>query len=404
MANSILTIDMITRESLRILENNLVFARNVNKQYDSSFGVEGAKIGSSLRIRKPNRYTLRTGATLSTQDTTEKQETLTIDQQVGVDLNFTTEELTLHMDDFSSRIIKPAMATVANKVDLDGLAEYKNVYQQVGTPGTTPATAKVLLDAHAKMDEAATPRDGYRCSTVDPQANASLIDGLKSLFNNQGDIGQQYKNGIFGANVLGYKEISVDQNIARHTTGTHSTGSTPLVAGAPTEGASTIATDGWALSTAVLKQGDVFTIAGVNSVNPQSRQSTGQLQQFVVTADGTSDGSGLLTISISPALNSTGAYQSISALPADNAALTVVGTEATEYPVNMTYHRDAFVLGTADLILPKGTDMASRQVHNGVSIRIIRDYDINNDKLPCRLDILYGWKTVYAELASRLIG
>ena len=402
MANTNLNADIITKESLRILENECVFARNVDRQHDTSFAQEGGKIGASIRIRKPNRYTVRTGATLSAQDVTQTQTTLTVATQIGVDVNFTSEELTMDIENFSKNILQPAIVTVANKLDLDGLAEYKNVYQQVGTPGTTPATAKVILDAGAKLDEAACPRDGQRCINVDPQANASLIDALKGIFNPNLGISEQYKSGLFGMNVLGFKEISVDQNIARHTIGTKA--GTPVMNGSTSSGATSLVTDGWTASSAILKQGDVFTIANVYSVNPQSRQSTGQLAQFVVTADVSADGSGNATIAISPTLYSSGVFQNVDSLPADNAAITVAGTASTEYPINMTYHKDAFTLATVDLVMPKGVDMASRQAHNGISMRLVRSFDINNDKFPCRIDLLYGWHTQYPELACRLIG
>ncbi len=407
MANTNLTIDQITNESLMVLENETVFSRNVDKQHDSTFAREGAKIGNTLRIRLPDQYTLRTGAALSVQDAVETSVTLTVDNQVGVDLNFTSEELTMDIDKFAERKLKPAIAEIANKIDLDGLDEYKNIAQQVGTPGTTPATALIILQAAQKLDESATPRDGNRCVNVDPAANASLIDSLKGVFNPNLGIASQYKSGLFGENVLGFKEISVDQNIARHTVGAHA--GTPLTNGAVANGASSVVTDGWDNSvTGLLLQGDVFTIAGVYSVNPRSKQSTGNLKQFVVTADVNSGAStGPATISISPTIYdaTTGkGLQNVSALPADGAAIVVTGSASTEYPINMVYHKTAITLATADLIMPGGVDMASRQVHNGISLRIVRAYDINNDKFPCRVDVLYGWKVQREELACRLIG
>lgn len=402
MANTNLTIDQITREGLRILVNNLGFARNTNKEYDSSFANDGAKIGDTLRVRKPARYTIRTGAALGVQDHTETKVDLTLDQQIGVDVNFTSKELTLDIDDFSDRVLKPAMATIANKIDLDGLALYKDVFSSVGTPGTTPATAAVLLDANEYMDDQSTPRDGERCSALNPAANSAMVDGLKGLFQSSGKLDAQYRKGMMGMDTLGYKEIYMDQNVNVHTTGAF--GGTTLVDDASiVDGDATIGIDAFTDAAPTVKKGDVFTIAGVNSVNPQNRQSTGKLQQFVVTADVTGS-SNQLTAAISPALNLTGAFQTIDALPIDNAAVTFIGTASTGYPQNLAYHRDAFTLGTADLIMPNGVDFASRQVHEGISMRIVRDYDINNDKMPCRIDVLYGWKSLYGELATRIWG
>jgi len=399
MSNINLTIDQITREGLRVLVNNLGFSRNTNKEYDSSFANDGAKIGDTLRVRKPARYTIRSGATLDVQDHTETKVDLTLDQQIGVDVNFTSKELTLDIDDFSDRILKPAMATIANKIDLDGLALYKDVFSSVGTPGTTPATAAVLLDANEYMDDQATPRDGERCLAMNPAANSAMVNGLKGLFQSSGKLAAQYRKGMMGMDTLGYKEIYMDQNVNVHTCGTYN--GAHVLNGAVTDAADTATSTTLTIGTGtgLYAVGDVITIAGVNSVNPQNRQSTGKLQQFtVVTSTSTT------SIAVSPAIRSTGAFQTVDALPASNAAITEVGTASTAYPQNLAYHRDAFTLGSADLLMPNGVDFASRQVHEGISMRIVRDYDINNDAMPCRIDVLYGWKTLYPELATRIWG
>jgi len=284
MANTNLTIDQITKEGLRILVNNLGFARNCNKEYDSSFANDGAKIGDTLRIRKPSRYTIRTGATLNVQDHTETKVDLQLDTQAGVDVNFTSKELTLDISDFSDRVLKPAMATIANKIDLDGLALYKDVFSSVGAPGTTPATAAVLLDANEYMDDQATPRDGERCCAMNPAANSAMVDGLKGLFQSSGKLDAQYRKGMMGMDTLGYKEIYMDQNVNVHTTGSYNgahviDGNHATSADSATSTALTIKT-----GTGTFAVGDVFTIAAVNSVNPQNRQSTGKLKHFTVTS------------------------------------------------------------------------------------------------------------------------
>ncbi len=399
MANTNLTIDQITKEGLRILVNNLGFARNCNKEYDSSFANDGAKIGDTLRIRKPSRYTIRTGATLNVQDHTETKVDLQLDTQAGVDVNFTSKELTLDISDFSDRVLKPAMATIANKIDLDGLALYKDVFSSVGAPGTTPATAAVLLDANEYMDDQATPRDGERCCAMNPAANSAMVDGLKGLFQSSGKLDAQYRKGMMGMDTLGYKEIYMDQNVGVHTTGSYN--GAHVIDGNHATSADSAATTALTLKTGTgtFTVGDVFTIADVYSVNPQNRQTTGKSQQFtVVTSTSTT------SIAVSPALRTQGAFQTVDALALDGAAMTEVGTASTAYPQNLAYHRDAFTLGTADLIMPNGVDFASRQVHEGISMRIVRDYDINNDALPCRIDVLYGWKTLYPELATRVWG
>jgi hypothetical protein len=404
MANTLLTISMITKESLRVLENNLTFAKGVNRQFDDKFGISGAKIGDTLNIRKPARYIGRSGRALATEDITETSVPLQLDTQFGVDISFTSKDMALSIDEFSDRFLKPAMATVANKIDRDGLALYKDVYNSVGTPGTTPTTLRTYLQAGAKLDYEACPRDSLRSVVIDPNAQVEIVDALKGLFQSSTEIKNQYESGNMGL-AAGFK-WSMDQNVQTHTLGPLG-GASPLTNGVPTSGATTLVTDGWTAAAASrLKKGDVFTIANVFAVNPQSRQSTGQLRQFTVTADVSSDGSGNATIPISPAITLTGPTQNVSALPADNAAITVFGVASTLATANMAYHRDAFVLACADLPLPGGVDMASRVSDKqlGLSARMVRAYNINTDELPCRLDVLYGWKTVYPEFACRIMG
>lgn len=404
MANALINSSMITNESLAILENNLAFAKGVSREYDDKFAVSGAKIGDTLNIRKPARYVGRTGAAIGVEDHTETSVALQLDTQFGVDVSFTSSDLTLKIDEFSDRIVAPAMATIANKIDADGLRiGYQATYNAVGTPGTTPATAAVILASGAKLDFEAAPRDSKRSLVIDPLANASMVDVLKGLFQSSDQIEDQYKSGNMGL-AFGYK-WSMDQNVYTHTVGP--LGGTPLVNGVPAQGATTLVTDAWTAAAASrLKKGDVFTIANVYAVNPQSRLSTGQLRQFVVTADVSSDGSGNLTAAISPAIQSTGSFPTVNALPADNAAITVLGAANTVTPANMAFHKDFMVLGCADLLVPKGVDMASRSNSKkvGLSVRMVRQYAISTDAFPCRFDVLYGYKVVYPELACRIMG
>ena len=404
MANTLLTISMITREALRVLENNLTFTKQVNRQYDDRFGVEGAKIGTVLNVRKPPRYVGRTGATLSVEDATETQVAVTLDTQFGVDINFTSEDLALKISDFSKRFVSPAVATIANKIDFSGLALYTSVYNSVGVPGTPgPTTLLQYLNAGVALDNEACPMDGARSVCITPLQQATIVDALKGLFQQSSAIASQYRRGQMGT-AVGF-DWYMDQNCNTHTTGTFTTGSTPLVKGAAQTGASLI-TDGWANSTAVIKKGDVFTLAGVNHVNPQNLTSTGAVQQFVATADGTSDGSGNLTLTISPSITTGTGFKTVDASPADNAVITMVGAETSQSPQGLAFHKDAFTLAMADLPLPQGTDMAARVSDSqlGMSIRLIRDYDITNDKFPCRLDVLFGWAALRPELACRLQG
>jgi hypothetical protein len=350
----------------------------------------------------PNRYVVSSGATLQVQDTEEEQVTLTVATQKHVAMNFTAADLTMSIDDFSSRIIEPAMARLASTVDFDLLQEmYRNTYNQVGTAGTTPNTALVWLQGGQKLDEFATPRDNNRGLIMNPAAQASTVDALKGLFQSSDHIKQQYVSGMMGRG-LGF-DFNMSQNINSHTNGAFA--GTTLVdePGGVSEGDAVVTVDAFTDSAPTVKQGDIFTIVGVNAVNPETGQDTGSLQQFVVTAD-TTGSSNEIDIPISPTLYSSGAKKTVTALPADGVGVTFVGTAEASYPQNMVFHRDAHTLVTADLQMPSGVDFAHREVYDGISLRLIRDYDINNDAFPCRVDVYYGVKTIRPELSCRVTG
>jgi len=398
MSNSILTIDMITRKALEILENNLVLTRTVNRQYDDSFAVEGAKIGSTLRIRLPDRALVTDGAALQVQDDNEQYTTLTVSSQKHIGVNFTTAELTMQLDDFAERVLKPRISQLASSIDADVANSFKYIGNSVGTPGTTPATSLVLLQAQQKLNENAAVMSP-RYATVNPAANAALIEGMKGLFNPVSAISKQFKNGVFGEGILGYDELNMSQSIKQFTTGSRA-GTVTVNATVTTEGSTTVVLTG--LTTTTIKAGDVFTIANVYAVNPQTRESTGSLYQFVALADVTASTTASVTV---PAMYSASqALATVDALPVSGAAVTFLGAASTQYPQNLIYHRDAITFATADLLLPQGVDMASRQVHNGISLRVVRQYDINNDRLPCRIDVLYGYSVIRPQMAVRLWG
>lgn len=404
MANSLLTIDMITRKALEILENNLVLTRNVNRQYDDSFAVEGAKIGSTLRIRLPDRALVTDGAALQVQDDNEQYTTLTVASQKHIGINFTSAELTMQLDDFADRVLKPRISQLASSIDADVANAYKSVYQSVGTPGTTPGTSLVLLQANQKLNEQAAPMSP-RYATVNPAANAALVEGMKGFFNPTGTISRQFKSGMMGEGVLGYDEVNMSQSILNHTTGSRSATATLTIGSTiSAQGTSAVAING-DTGSATFVVGDVFTIAGVYSVNPQTRQSTGSLQQFTVTAAATASSGNWSSVSVSPAIyTSAHALATVDAFPQSGAAVTVLGSASTSYAQNLVYHKDAITFATADLLLPQGVDMASRQVHNGISMRVVRQYDINNDRMPCRIDVLYGYSTIRPQMAARVWG
>jgi hypothetical protein len=411
MADVLLSPQVITDKALQILHNKIVLAKQVNRDYDDMFGKKGAKAGQTIKVRNPVQFTARTGSTLSLQDVVETSQDLTLQPLKGIDWDFDDTDLAMTIDRFSDRYLEPAMNRLATEIDYavyNGI--YKSVYNTVGTPGTPPATSAVILAAGQKLDESSAPRDSKRRVILNPAGQAGVVEGLKGLFQSSERISEQYESGQMGQ-ALGFN-FFMSQNVPTHTVGP--LGGTPLIAGASQGSAGAnnayvatlaLTTDGWTASAAArLKAGDVFTIANVFAVNPETKASTGSLQQFTVQADVSSDGAGAATITISPCPISGGAYQNVTALPADNAAITVLGAANTVSPVNMAFHKDAFTLVTADLELPNGTDMAARSVFDGISLRFVRDFDITNNKRICRFDVLYGFLAQRPQWACRIQG
>lgn len=438
MTQTLLTISDITNEALMVLENECVFSDKVTREYDDKFAIPGAKIGYTVNVRRPARFKGTVGPALNVEDFVESSVPVTLTTQYHVDTQFSSADLLLSMDEFKDRLIKPAVATIANKVDFDGLQfAYQNTANAVGTPGTKPTAALTALTAKAIMDSEATPDDGERCIILDPFSMVSMADALKGLFNPQAAIGEQYKKGMLGKATLGFDWYQ-DQNVNSYNVGAQ--GGTPVFSTSGTSSAlitsgwqdnGTLYTTGWTASTNVLNVGDVITIAGVYAVNPQNRAQWGsnQLRQFVVRpavgtpSNGTftpvtnsfgqvvggkytSDGSGVLQLTIAPAIISGGQFQNVSAAPANNAGITVFGSGGTYSPQSMALHRNAFTLAMADLELPDGVHFAGRAADKktGMSIRIVRQYTINNDAIPARMDVLYGWASLYRELACRVAG
>jgi hypothetical protein len=400
MSNSILTIDMITRKALEILENNLVLTRNVNRQYDDSFAVEGAKIGSTLRIRLPDRALVTDGAALQVQDDNEQFTTLTVASQKHIGVNFTSAELTMQLDDFAERVLKPRISQLASSIDADVANAYKTIGNTVGTPGTTPSTSLVLLQAQQKLNENAAVMSP-RYATVNPAANAGLVEGMKGLFNPTDTISKQFKNGMMGTGVLGFDEINMSQSIKQHMTGSRVATGNSVTTTVTSQGASSIAlTIG---SNLTVKAGDVFTVADCFAVNPQTRESTGSLFQFVALADATASGTAIV-VSVAPIYTAANALATVDSFPVSGKAVVFVGAASSQYAQNLVYHKDAITFATADLLLPQGVDMAARAVHNGISLRVVRQYDINNDRMPCRIDVLYGFNTIRPQMGCRIWG
>lgn len=396
MPNSILTATAVTREALRVLHQKLNFIGNINRQYDDSFAKSGAKIGDSLKVRLPNQYVVRTGATLSAQDTAETSTTLQVATQKGVDLSFTSLDLTLSLDDFSKRILDPAMSVLAANIEADALTMYKDVYNVVDQDATA-FTWNTVLNGRKMLNDNLAPMDNQRRALLSTGSSVKLVDALKGLFQDSGEISKQYKEGMMGRSA-GF-DFYENTLLVPHTTGTAAKTTGYTVNGAVTANGSAAVVVQTGATT--FKKGDVFTVAGCFRVHPETKVSTAVLQNFVVTAD-YAGGAG--SVSFAPAIYTSGGRQNVVAAGmANSSAIVKVAAGASELiNADMVFHKDAFTFATADLVMPSGVDFTAREVQDGLSMRIVRAYDINNDAFPCRLDILYGYKTLRAELASRL--
>lgn len=396
MPNTILTPTAVTRKALQILHQKLNFVGNINRTYDDSFANSGAKIGDSLKIRLPNEYVVRTGPNLSAQDTTETSTTLQIATQKGVDITFSSAELTLSLDDFSSRILEPAMAVLAANIEADALSMYKDVYNIVDND-TAAISFLNIMQGRKLLNDNLAPMDNNRTALLSTDHTAKLVDSLKGLFQDSNAIKQQYKEGMMGR--TGGFDFYENTLLANHATGTAPKTTLYTVNGAVTTNGSAAVTV--QTGTATFKAGDVFTVAGCFRVHPETKVSTGVLQQFVVAAD-YAGGAGSLTFA--PAIFTSGGRQNVVAAGmANSSAIVKVGAGASELLTpSMVFHRDAFAFATADLVMPKGVDFAAREVYDGISLRTVRQYAISTDTMPCRIDVLYGYKTIRAQLAARI--
>jgi hypothetical protein len=413
MSNNLLTISMITNEALMVLENELTFSSEVDRNYDDQFAVSGAKIGNTLNVRRPGRFIGTTGPALNVEDFNETSVPVTLSTQFHVDTQFTTSDLTLSLDMFSDRVLKPAVAAVANKIDFDGLTMAKNSTANiVGTAGTPPTSLLTYLTAGAYLDAEGAPRDGRRSCIVEPFTGATIVDSLKGLFVPSDVIGKQYQKGMMGRDSAGMN-WKMDQNVVNQTFGSYSTATLSCATTTATGFLST----GWAqtstialtaaTATAGLKQGDVIQIAGLYAVNPQNRSAygSGKLRNFVVTSDVTVATSGTTSVTVSPAVIIGGQFQNtVVTSTSATAVVTPFNQTGTTSPQNIVMHKNAFTLATADLELPDGVVFAGRASDKelGLSLRVIRQYTINNDSIPTRVDVLYGWAPLYPELACRV--
>lgn len=397
---------MITRETAIVLENECTFTGQVDRQYDKNFEVTGAQIGQVVNVRLPVRSVNSSGQGLQLQDLTETSVPVTLNKQYQRAFAVTSADYACSVDDFRKRFIRPHVISMANQIDHDGLELINQVYNQVGTPGTVPNTLQTYLDASVLLDNNSTPLDD-RALVISSKMQGTIVNALTGLFNPQVRVSEQYRKGRMTKDTVGF-DWYMDQNCNNHTVGVQ--GGTPLANAATAQTGASIITDGWTGAVLTrLNRGDIITFGTVGNanavygVNPQSRESTGALQQFVVTQDTASDVSGNMTIPIAPAIVTTGAFQNVSVGVANNAPVTVAGAASTQSQYGLAFHSSAFTFACAPLPLYNGVDMSDRIMNDlNISVRAIKDYDINMDRAPLRLDVLGGWASIYPQCAVRI--
>jgi hypothetical protein len=395
VANTILTATAVTREALRVLHQKLSFVGSITRDYDDRFAQTGAKIGSTLKVRLPNQYTVRSGAVMDVNDTVESSVDLVVSSQKGVDMSFTDQDLTLSLDDFSERVIEPAMSVLAANIEADALSMYKDVAQQVNNTGSAATFEKVLLGRKMLVDALAPIND--RMVQLNTQDNVDMVSELKGLFNKDSTISKQNTEGYLGR-TAGF-DFSENTLIPSHTRGSANTSYVVDTTALATDGTE-YATVTLATGSGTINKGDVFTIATLYRVHPETKVSTGVLRQFTCT---TTSAGGAVALAISPSIILGGAKQNTTVVSASaTAGVTFAGTASTAHGISLAYQKGAFAFATADLVMPRGVDFAARESIDGISMRIVRQFDINNGSFPCRLDVLYGYKTLRPQLACRL--
>lgn len=419
MPNNFLTNNVIAKAAVRVLDNELVTASKVHRGYEDEFAsqVNGYKVGASVTIKKPPQFQVRDGAVASPQTITEGTTSITVDKMKGVDLQITSTDRTLSIGELSERVIRPAMVSLANQVDVDVMSLYSSVPNWVGTPGNTLSSYAGFLRGTTRMNNGSVPKDG-RFAMLSPDDESGLA-AAQSTFYSDKLVGEAYREG--GVGRIAQVDTYMSQNVPVHVTGSRTNGT---VAGAGqnvtytqtlSNGVQVKDFGGQLLNVAglganaTIAKGDVFTIAGVFAVNHVTKQVLPYLRQFTVTAAAVADGAGAATLAISPAIIApaalpNGAFTTVSAAPANAAVVTWMGAASTPYTQNVMAHKSAFALTCVPLVKPDGAVDCVRESYKGLSVRLIPYYDGVNDISNMRLDILYGVKAVDPRLAVRLNG
>ena len=396
MGNSLVTIDMVTREALRIAHEKSQFIATTDRQYDDSYGKTGAKNGSTLRVRLANQYNRRQGSrVMDVQDQSEATSTITVATQDGVDMRFNSAELALSIDDLSKRYIEPAVSTLVSGIEADYLAfATKSTYQLAGAAGTAITSLSVPGAARAKLNQQLAPKDGNRSIQMESVAMGTLVNGVAAYFAPNGDISKQYKEGLIARTAM----ADYYENERTWTMPNSADVAGEINAGTLTSGITSLTVDGL---TAAPVAGMVFTVESIYDVHPETKAAYSHLKQFVV-------GSGSTTTNLvfSPAMiyDTTNAKRNCSGTPVDNADIVFVGSASTNYVQHLMYHKEAFQFVTADLPIMDDAHKCVRRTQDGLSLRVWQASDIRNDELLMRIDILYGMAALRPEWACRMIG
>lgn len=399
MTNTLVTCSIVAKEALAILENMLSFSKNINRDYEAEFTSNmsrGYAPGQTINIKRPPRYTYRAGRVANPQATVETTVPLTL-QQGGCDLNFTSIERTLSLTQLEKKL-QAALATVANEIDRQGLQlSHFATYNTLNPAGTIPTTQDLavgaITDIQRRLDDMAAPRDNQRDLIMNPALNAGLLRGFAGMFNASGQLDKQYRNGLF-QNAFGI-DPGMDQNVDVHTNGA---ATATNVNGANQTGSSVTVV---AVAGGTLTRGTTITLPGVFAVNPQSRQSTGVLANFVVTADVLV---GATSIPISPAIVTSGAFQNVTASPTTGQPYVIQGAASTAYATNVGFHKDAFTLAMVPMWAPpggKGVIDVAQESYKGFTLKVTEFYDGVNDNSVMRIDVLFGWAATYPELSTK---
>ena len=400
MANTLLTIDMITREALRLAHEKATFLGTINRQFDESFGRSEGKIGDTLRIRLPSQYTRRTGSrVMDVQDSEQLKTTLVVATQDGVDMRFNSRELALDLENFSKLHLEPAMAVLISGIESDVLQGVsKKVWNVAGTANTTISTLAAAGAARAKLNQNLALKDNNRSIQMDSVTMGNMVEGLKGLFQDSPQIKEQYREGLIGRTAMAdyYENERVWSMV--NTADLTCTLSTYTIV----DGDEDLVVSSWATPNA----GMVFTVAGIYDVHPETKAAYSHLKQFVVLAGSTSSVISTYPIYLTGAKKNVGtaAGADLTVSTLTSAALTFQGDVSSTYVQSLMYHKDAFTFATADLPLMAGAEKCVRRMYDNLSLRVWQDGDIRNDELLTRIDILYGYAAIRPQWACRMIG